>query len=152
MAEISWGMQRQRLDAFCRKVRPDIVVVETNAMGDPLLENLQQELPFPISGFYMTHVSKRQVIESLAMSIERGLLKYPDDPIFLNELEAFEVTITENRNIKYAASGRWHDDTVISTAIALSAHGGSRFDPRPLISSDNRYFKLNGPRATAKDY
>ena len=132
MTEISWAHQRGRLSNFASRFRPDGIVVEANAMGDPLIENLQDELTFPIIPWYMTSQNKKRLIESFALSVERGKVTYPNLPVFINEMEAFEMSISESGNIKYAAAGRYHDDTIISCALAYIGHFGAKLDDEVL--------------------
>ena len=126
--KISYKAQQERLADFCNRFHPDKVVCEANAQGDPLIENLQSQVPYPIVPFYMTQLSKRRIIEAYALAVERGRTSYPDIPVFINEMEAFSIEITDGGNVKYAASGRWHDDTVISACLAHSGHEGSKID------------------------
>ena len=132
MTEISWRHQRGRLYDFASRFQPEGIVVEANAMGDPLIENLQDDLEYPIIPWYMTSQNKKRLIEAFALAVERGRIKYPNLPVFINEMEAFEMKVSETGNIKYAASGRYHDDTIISCALAFAGHGGSKLEDTTL--------------------
>ena len=150
--KISYKEQKGQLKQFAERFKPDKIVAEANAQGDPLIENIQDELDIPVVPFYMTHVSKRRLIEAFAFAVERNKVSYPDIPIFINEMEAFEISVSEAGNIKYAAAGRWHDDTVISACLAFNGHGGQQMDVSPLIATTAKTFHMPAPTLSLEGF
>ena len=123
--QVDYTLQMGRLCALAEKWRPRMVVAEMNSAGDPLVEQLRRDLPCPVEGFLTTATSKRQLIDALALAIERGDLTYPELPELIGELEAFRYELTAAGNVRYAApSERYHDDCVM--ALALAWHGAAR--------------------------
>lgn len=96
-------------------------LVDSTGVGDPILEALQQA-GRNYEGFKFTQPSKQQLMEGLAVAIQRGEVSYPDGVIPL-ELEAFEYAYTRT-GVHYSAPEGVHDDAVC--ALALAVHKASR--------------------------
>ncbi len=131
MNKVEYQFQLGRLKNLVEKVKATRIVAEVNSMGDPLVSQLRVDLPnVLIDSFVTTAQSKKQIIESLALSIERQEISYPDIPAMINELEAYEYEISESGNVKYGAPSGLHDDYVMSLALAhwgwkrYAAHAG----------------------------
>jgi hypothetical protein len=76
---VEYAVQLERLKALVDRFRPSVVVAEKNNMGDPLVEQLRRDR-VPVWPFLSTNESKREAIETLALSFERGEIGIPDDP------------------------------------------------------------------------
>ena len=55
----------------------------------------------------------------VAMLIEQREITFPEIPELLNELNLFEVEQTKAGNMRYNAPEGYHDDIVISMALAV---------------------------------
>lgn len=85
-----------------------------------------------VEGFQFTNTSKQQLIEHLAVLIEKQQIKFPDIRVLVNELSSYEYELTRAGNVRYNAPSGLHDDCVI--ALALAAWGVKhRKDPRVLM-------------------
>jgi hypothetical protein len=97
------------------------LLVETNSIGGPVFEALQKQwqdtLPFNTS-----NSSKREIIESLILAFNESSIRIPSielEPELHKELEVFEMTYNpKTRTVQYAARTPFHDDMVMSLAIA----------------------------------
>jgi hypothetical protein len=129
---VSWDLQFGRLRAFCQKHGPQRVLLEQNSIGGPLLDRAQRELGFPVEGFVTTGQSKRQLIDSHALAVETGEFTMsavqdedghlePVFPQLVNELEAFEYTLSPSGAVRMQATAGAHDDCVMSAALAHRA-------------------------------
>jgi hypothetical protein len=116
-----WELQFGRLQAFVARHQPQRVVLEQNSMGGPLVERAQRALGVHAAGFVTTAQSKRTLIDALALAIETREVTYPDTPELVNELEAFEYTTTAAGGVRMAAPSGYHDDCVMSLALAYHA-------------------------------
>lgn len=116
--KIDYAFQRERLRALCDAWHVGHIEAESNAMGEPVIEQLQRE-GLPVSGFQTTATSKPPLIESLALAFEREECQWIDDPVWTGELEAYErkVSATTGRS-SYSAPEGLHDDTVMARALA----------------------------------
>jgi hypothetical protein len=114
---MEYQMQRDRLRAFWERLgKRAWIVAETNAMGGPVVEQLQLD-GLPIVGFYTTGPTKAAIIQSLALGFEREQIVIPSDPVLVGELQAFEGKMKAGF-MRYGAPEGLHDDTVMALAMA----------------------------------
>jgi hypothetical protein len=99
--------------------RPVTILAESNSIGTPIIEQLQRD-GLPVQPFVTSNASKAQIIEGLALALERAQIDLLDDATQTMELESYEMTRTATGMPKYGAPSGLHDDTVI--ALALSYH------------------------------
>jgi len=83
---------------------------------------------FPVRPFMTTHQSKSQVIDDLALAFEQDMIRILNDPVLVNELEAYEYHRTPSGLLSYGAPPNLHDDCVISLALAYHAAHYTGFD------------------------
>jgi len=114
--KLDWGFQKQRLFLLAKEYNNAHVLIDSTGVGDPLYEDLSR-IGLNINPYHFTAESKRQIIENLALMIEQTLITYPPIPEVLNELKAFEYSLTSGRNLKYGASTGKFDDCVIALAL-----------------------------------
>jgi phage terminase large subunit-like protein len=120
--KIDYMFQVKRLKALAEKYRAERIIAETNSMGEPLIENLRA-LDLSVDGITTTAITKKNMIEQLALAFERGEIAIPDYAPLVNELMAFEAKRTPSGNLQYGVQAG-HDDCVMSLALAYSALGG----------------------------
>jgi len=119
--QIDYAFQRERLKALADHWRVDDILAEANAMGTPIIEQLQRD-GLPVRPFMTTATSKPPLIESLALTFEREEVQWLDDPIATMELEAYERIVSQaTGRSSYSAPKGLHDDTVIARALANRA-------------------------------
>lgn len=114
---IGWELQRARLNALCQRWQPAVIWAEANSIGSVNIEALQAE-GLPIRPFMTTAASKRQVIDSLALAVERGDLALLPDPALLGEMLSYQLQRLPSGAYRYGAPSGSHDDTVIAAALA----------------------------------
>lgn len=93
-------------------------VVDGTGLGDPILEALQKNGGQNFEGFKFTSPSKQQLMEGLAVAIQKQEIGFPDG-IIVHELEAFEYEFTRT-GVRYSAPQGMHDDCVCALALAVS--------------------------------
>lgn len=120
LGQMPYQQQLVRLRDVVERFQPDAILAERNSIGEPLLEQLQDS-GLPVQGFTTTATTKRQLIEHLALAIERRALRLPDEPVLLAELRAFETQRTPGGHLSYGAPPGQHDDTVMALALAVWA-------------------------------
>lgn len=96
---------------------PINIVVESNAAGKVLVEQME-DLRLPIEPFVTTNRSKEMIIQSLALSFEKKKILCLHDPELMRQLQAFTISKTTSGLTKYAAPKGYHDDYVMSLALA----------------------------------
>ena len=97
------------------------LMIETNSMGTVVLEGIKKRYQ-DSHGFNTSNQSKRDIVESLILGFNEGLVKIPSATLYPElhrELEVFEMTYNpQTRSVKYAARPPFHDDIVIALCIA----------------------------------
>ena len=134
--QVGWAFQRARVESACQDWGVRSGFVETNSIGNPNLEALQ-DAGLPLSGFETTGQSKPALIQSLALTFERAEFKFIDEPVATTELEAYEAKRNPNTGrTSYSAPRGLHDDTVIARALmrraALASEGAIAEHGAPL--------------------
>lgn len=92
-------------------------LVDSTGVGDPVLEALQRGGRENFEGYKFTSASKQQLMEGLAVAIQRRDIGFPPGPI-ANELESFEYEYSRT-GVKYTAPEGMHDDCVCALALAV---------------------------------
>jgi hypothetical protein len=121
---VGWELQRGRLRALADRWQPVMIYAENNSIGSPNIEALQAD-GLPVYPFNTTNASKDELINDLALAIERGQVRLLNDPILINELSSYMQERTASGRFRYGAPPGGHDDTVIALALAWHAaqHG-----------------------------
>lgn len=124
--KVDWALQRARLKAMHERWNCDRIIAEKNSIGSPNIEALRRE-GLPVLAFDTTAISKPPLIESLVLAFERKEIEILNDAVLINELEAYERTVSkETGRSKYGAPEGLHDDGVISTALGWKAVNTAR--------------------------
>lgn len=117
--QIDYQVQLARLEALYQKYKPYKIVAEKNSMGEPLIEQLFRS-GMPVEAFLTTNDTKASIIDSLALAFEKDEIEILDDPVCVAELQAYEVERLPSGRFRYNAPEGFHDDTVMSMALAWS--------------------------------
>lgn len=115
--QIDYVLQVGRLKALYQKFKPARIIAESNAMGEPLIEQLRRD-GLPVQPFQTTNASKTQAIEALALAFERQDLQILNEPTQIGELQAYEMERLPSGLTRYNAPAGMHDDTVMALALA----------------------------------
>lgn len=125
--QIDYHLQLGRVKTLADRYRPDVIVAEKNAMGDPIIEQLFYEHGLPVQPFVTTNASKAKIIDSLSLAFERSSLRILNNAVLIGELQAYEATRLPGGLLRYSAPEGLHDDCVIS--LALAWHGAQWANP-----------------------
>lgn len=141
--QISWEYQKERLMKLAELWRPVKVLAEENSIGGPMIDSLAKETlqvvtyrdpeydnepledrgslitkRLPIKGFSTTGETKGPLIESYALSIEKGEVTLLKDPTQIKELKSYELERLPSGRYRYSAPAGKHDDIVIAGALS----------------------------------
>lgn len=108
-----WLQTKETIIDVVPKNKP--VIIDSTGVGDAIVEDLQKHFN-AMHGFKYTSTSKQQLMESLASSIHKGEISYPEGAI-KDELEIFEYLFTST-GVRYSAPQGFHDDCVNALALA----------------------------------
>lgn len=124
--DLSWSVQKLRVQELAAKYNNALCVVDSTGIGDPIVEDFQRAglslfYQDDKPGFKFNNDTKNQLILNLAISIEQRRITFPMEQILVDELESFEYQITDSGRLRYSAPDGKHDDSVISLALACWA-------------------------------
>lgn len=114
---IDYSEQVKRVEAIARKYNNARVILDSTGVGDPILESVKAT-GLNVEGYQFTNTSKQQLIEHLAVLIEKQEITYPNIKVLINELMSYQYEITRAGNMRYNAPSGQHDDCVIALALA----------------------------------
>jgi hypothetical protein len=119
--QIDYVYQRQRITALLNKWGVTMFMPEENSIGVPIIEELRRDQGMDgitIVPFQTTPSSKPQLIENLALTLEKTEWQFLPDPVGKGELEAYERKVSPSTGrSSYSAPEGMHDDTVIGRAL-----------------------------------
>lgn len=93
--------------------------IDSTGVGDPIVESVQAKRQ-NVTGTKFTQYSKQQLMEGLALAIQKRLISFPDG-IIKDELESFEYEYTRT-GVRYTAPEGMTDDCVCALALAWAIH------------------------------
>jgi hypothetical protein len=117
---MDWAVQVARIQGSARRYNKACILCDVTGVGDPIYEMLSRAGLY-IDPYPFTAQSKSQLIENLTMMLEERQLVLPRIELFpelIEELEAFEYSVTESGHTRTSAPSGQHDDCVMSLALA----------------------------------
>lgn len=91
------------------------MLVDSSGVGDPIVEDLMSD-GLDVTGFKFSNTSKQQIMLGLVSAVQQRKITFPDGPI-TRELETIEYQFGQY-GVKYGAPSGFHDDCVMSLALA----------------------------------
>lgn len=122
--DIDWPIQKEKIAKTWAKLGKPATIMDATGVGDPVVQDLQLG-GMMIEPFLFTGKSKVQLVERLAMACDAAEIRLPDEPVLLNELQAFDMTRMPSGYMRYAAPEGGYDDCVM--ALALAYWGVARY-------------------------
>lgn len=98
-----------------QRITYEPALVDATGVGDPIVEELEATGE-NFEGFTITSQSKQNLMEQLAVAIQKHEIRFPEG-VIRDELELFEYEYTRT-GVRYTAPEGYHDDTVIALALA----------------------------------
>lgn len=117
--QIDWPMIEARIEAACLKYNRAHIRLDATGVGDPVYDRLQRR-GLPVSPVRINEAVKTHLIESLQFAIEKREITFPHLPDMIHELSIFGAKKTPRGHIQYSAPPGYHDDIVLSMALAVS--------------------------------
>lgn len=93
-------------------------LIDSTGVGDPIVERVHRKAP-RLEGFLFSAPSKQQIMEGLAVAIQRAETAIPKGTPLEAELREFTFTFTRSGGVRYTAPEGFHDDCVCALALAL---------------------------------
>lgn len=99
------------------------ILAEVNSIGNVYIDAINKKLKrIKVTKWVTSNSSKKEIIQNLQIAFDQETIKIQNDEQLINELNAFEMNINpKTGTITYAGKKGFHDDTVMSLAIAYNA-------------------------------
>jgi hypothetical protein len=125
--QLDWEATEKRILGIVGNVP---TLADSTGVGDPIVERLQKKRR-RIEGFVFTAKSKQQLMEGLAVGLQNHEIGILDGAVRA-ELETIEYQYTRT-GVRYAAPAGYHDDCVMSLALAYRHYmtHGARHATKP---------------------
>lgn len=109
--------QKKLVAEVVRKYNNATLLIDASGVGDPIYDDFV-EMDLNVEPYKFTNLSKKQLIECLMLAFELEKIKILNEPILIDEIKIFSYEISSSGLIKYSAPEGYHDDCVISLALA----------------------------------
>jgi phage FluMu gp28-like protein len=118
--DLSWPFQKKKIASIAKHYNNALVYMDATGVGDPIVDDLARQ-GISIEPVKFTNQNKAEMIEKLVIWIEQEKLRMIklDDSIL--EFSNFTYEKTKSGKVLYTAPEGFHDDIVISHALAV--HG-----------------------------
>ena len=138
---IDWPFQRERIVAFVRKWHA-VLLMDATGVGDPVFDDLCRVLP-EVVPVRFSGPMKRDLVQGLMVAVEQRKVSWPEGDgdqrsetggrtagngsweILTAEMRRFEYLIGPTGQVSYSAPSGYHDDCVMS--LALAVYGATRY-------------------------
>lgn len=143
--QIDYTTQIEQIIAVRNEYNGAKVVLDTTGLGEPVKDMLEKRGVF-VEDFHFTGITKEAAVSKLRLFLSNKWLKLSDEKVQKEEMEAFEFILRNEKtgeplkNIKYGAPIGYHDDCVISLALAVWGLFG-KAHPESLIEQELRNAK-----------
>jgi hypothetical protein len=115
--EVDWRRQIPIFANVCHKYNAPCLL-DSTGLGDPIYEYMRELWPKTYGYTFSGAAAKEDMINNLALAIERRELSLMDVDVQTNELIGYEYQRTKTGRLTMGAPGKRHDDTVVALALA----------------------------------
>ncbi len=119
--QLSWNVQVGRLARIAADYQLETIAYDATGVGDAVGELISNQLlSTRVLPVLFSANTKGEMLENLAVAIERGELKLLDDVQQRTELQAYQMDKLPSGRYRYSAPSGFYDDCV--SALALAWH------------------------------
>jgi hypothetical protein len=119
-----------KMASIVNKYSPKAIYIEQNSIGEPIYNELKKLIKKKeiLNKWSTTNESKKDIINNLQVLISNKNISFnKNNTLLKSELGTFTYKLTKNGNITFAAIDGFHDDTIMSLAMALQAKEDFKF-------------------------
>lgn len=118
---LEWPFQKSKIKELSKKYNNALVIMDSTGIGEPIFDDLSRD-GVPIEPYRFTNEFKKNIIEKLSNWIELKNIKMLQLDETINEFNSFTYDYSEKTGrVLYGAPVGFHDDIVISHALAIHA-------------------------------
>ena len=119
-SRLDWSLQVGRILAGADRYRHAEILVDSTGAGEPVFESLR-EAGCNVHPYPFTVKSKAALVNNLSLLLEKREIVLPRADLWpegIEELDAFEYSVTDNGSVRTSAPSGMHDDCVVALALA----------------------------------
>ena len=117
MNTIDWYSQISRIKEYLKRYHWPTVYADSTGVGDAIVNRMIQEEGLDVRGLVFSARSKTQMIQNLAVMLQKEELVLPDLPMVKDEFDRYSYKQTQSGALQYSAPSGYHDDIVCSFAL-----------------------------------
>lgn len=119
---LPWPQQLDRISNGLLCYHPDMVQIDRTGLGNMPFSELANRMPFTsVWGINFNAGNKMEMVQNLAVALERQNIRLLDDPTLKAELKGYEAKRRPNGAFTYSAPAGRHDDIVVALMLAYGA-------------------------------
>lgn len=138
---LEWPFQKKRIMEIARHYNNALIVIDATGLGDPIADDLIRA-GMAVEPVKISSESKKGLIEGLSIWIEQRKCKMINTAETLMEFDNYSYEISKTGRTEYNARVGYHDDIVMSHALAVCKLTDIYIEPPveelPLIRRDYR--------------
>ena len=115
---LEWPFQKKRIYEVAKYYNNALISADGTGIGDPIVDDLSR-MGLAVEPVHITEPIKKEMIEKLSLSIETRRISLIPLQESLFEYDNFAYEIGMSGRIKYGARDGFHDDIVLSHALAV---------------------------------
>lgn len=115
--QIDWNLQKAKIEAMYLRYGKPLIYMDSTGLGDPIYDDLLKR-GLRVESYKFTETSRKDLLVNLALKLEQGTIRLPDNEILKAELQSFRYELSETGKIKIVVPEGLHDDCVFSLALA----------------------------------
>ena len=116
--QIDYNVQKANIEAVYYKYNKGLIWIDSTGVGEPIYDDLNAK-GLKVNPYHFTESSRKDLLINLQIKIEQGIIRLPDDEILLSELKSVHYELSDTGKVKMVVPEGLHDDTVMSTALAV---------------------------------
>lgn len=115
---VEWPYTKEKIKQYSKYYNNAVVYLDATGVGDPIADDLLRD-SVPVEPIKFTNEQKKQLVERLSVYIEQRRIHMIRIAETLQEFEAFTYDMSSSGKIRYEAPVGFHDDIVMSHALAV---------------------------------
>ncbi len=116
--KLEWPFQKAKIRSVAQHYNNALVSLDATGLGDPIADDLSRS-GVAVEPVKLTNVSKKEIIEKLVLYTEQERVQLLNIPDSITEFNNFTYDISASGKVMYNAPEGFHDDIVISHALAV---------------------------------
>lgn len=129
----NYTIVKEKILSLARKYNNASIILDSTGLGRPISDDLKREYLF-VNDFQFTGKTKEELLSKLKIYIDQKAIVIPPYEPLIEELEAFTIKRLPSGRIIYSAPEGYHDDCVISLALAVWQLTTPEIKPTPKVN------------------